>query len=116
MSTATFRFSSALKRTINRAADGFVPLAPWVASKLYAPAGPVPGRQGEPLTAERLMFADFLEVLLRETSWDADLKSKWDDFARAPMARCPIARADDWRVNRGLSPEPMFAITLSDAV
>jgi hypothetical protein len=114
MSAANFSFSTRMKVVVNRLADGFLPLADWVRTKKYVPDPTVPWRKENSLSAETLAFAEFLEMILRETSWNSDLKSRWDNFAADPLGRCPIANVDEWRANRGLAANPAFAITSSD--
>lgn len=116
MTMAGLPLSGRSRDLVARAADGFLPLQTWVGKKTYNPEPASPWRNGARLDATALAFADFFERLLRETSRDADIKARWDAFAQAPMGGCPIPGAATWRANRGLSPTPIFAITVSDAV
>lgn len=115
MSLTGLPFSNETRRAIVRAANGFIPLDAWV-NKAFNPSPSSPWRNGERLDAQALRLPDFFDRLLRETSGDADLKARWDSFAAVPLRSCPITDVAAWRQNRGLDPQPVFAITMSDAV
>jgi len=73
-------------------------------------------KPGGKLTMADLRVIPFFENLLRESSGDDDLGTRWSAVMADPLKFSPLPNALAWRKNRGLNSPPKFGITASNNV
>ncbi|EJR74387.1 hypothetical protein IK7_05613 [Bacillus cereus VD156] len=122
MNLSGFQFNGEMKFVLLKVADVLIPLQKWINSKPSPNQVPdteeyLPWRHGKgPLNSEKFNLIQFLEGLLRETSFDLSLMNRWKRLQQAPFSATPIQHPKSWRKARGLEEDAIFGITESRGV
>jgi hypothetical protein len=104
--------------------DALLPLDEWIAHKHYTPeknpswietlpeltSGTPPPWRGRSISVAQIGLGTALKVLVRSSSGEADLVSRWNHRRSNPLELCPIPNRDDWRASRGLRKDATFSI------
>jgi hypothetical protein len=104
--------------------DALLPLNEWIEHKRYIPeknpswietlpgliSGTPPPWRGKSLSVAQIGLGTGLKALVRSSSGDADLVSRWNHRRANPLERCPTPDRDAWRASRGLRRDATFSI------
>src|SRR5712664_367656 len=108
-----------LRDILTNLAAGLFGLDAWIKEpgKYKPPNEDLPWRAaGHTFTPADLAVLPFFENLLRESSGDDDLGTRWTVVAANPLKFSPLPNPASWRRNRGLSDAPKFGIVKSSNV
>ncbi len=108
-----------LRDTLINLATGLFGLDAWIKEpgKYVPPIVDPPWRvKTHTFTPADLGVLSFFENLLRESSQDDDLGSRWAAVMADPLRFSPLADPAEWRRNRGLNSAPKFGIVGSSNI
>ena len=117
------QFDDESRLVLDNLAEGLIPITAWIKEREKKPNSfkpeslDLPWRKGgkfSQLTPKDLGAVDFIERLLREPAPDAELKAKWHSLKLEPLQKFPLTDPANWRMARGLEPDPEFGVIESE--